>query len=628
MKIWPFFIISEKDSEVVLGNSFLNKTIVNRLERLRAEMAIQGADLVMIPTADPHQSEYVNDYYKLREYFSGFTGSSGTLLVEKDKAILWTDGRYFVQADIELKGTGITLYKSGEEGVPTVEKYLKETLTDNKSLFVDGQVISIKSGERLESIASKNGARFIYDKDIAGKIWNAETIEGDIRPKRPASKIWIVPDGISGKSFASKKTELLDKLKAEGIFVSKLDDIMWLLNIRANDIECNPVALSYLLVFKDRTEFFVQKDALSKDICDYLQTLNINVHEYDDITAYIEDQSKTDVKLLVDKGDASIRIARLLEQKYRIIYDTSPIELMKAVKNPVEIENTRKYYLKDSVAVTKFIYWLKQHDEKRDGKLTELSAAAYLDDLRSKIDGFVELSFPTISAYGKNAAMMHYEATKDSFATCKNEGFLLVDSGAQYMGATTDVTRTIALGALGDDIKEFYTRALMGMLRLAKAKFIKGATGRNLDILARGPLWDIGSDYKCGTGHGIGYILNVHEGPQNIRWRYSKDIPEAVLEPGMIISDEPGVYVANQFGIRIENILLVGEDVKTDDGQFYSFEHLTHVPVEMDAVDKKIMEKGDIQALNKYNEEVYKMLSPYLEEQEKKWLHTVTRPLD
>jgi Xaa-Pro aminopeptidase len=608
-----------------------NIIIMDRLAKLRAVMAEKSIDYYMIPTADFHNSEYVSDYFKVREYFSNFTGSNGTLLVWKDGAGLWTDGRYFIQAEKELEGTEIVLYRMQDEGVPTIEEFLKESISshtgDTFTIGFDGRVLSAKDGLKYEKVLNikeqaDSNISFKYDEDLASYIWND-------RPDFPAGEVYGIPDNISGMSVADKLSKVREKLKEEGadsFLLTKLDDIMWLYNIRGCDVECNPVAMSYTYIDMDSAVLFIQKKAFDGNDCaDSLKKSAVEIREYDEIINFLQNNIASGSKILADVCHCSYMLYKTLKEKtdITVVEKKNPTELMKAIKNPVELENLKKIYLKDSVAVTKFIYWLKNNIGKTE--ITEVSAAEKLEEFRREIPEFMDLSFPTIAGYRENAAMMHYEATEDNYAVLHSEGMLLVDSGGQYMGGTTDVTRTIVLGHVTDDEKYHYTLTAIGMLNLAGARWLYGCSGRNLDILARQKLWEIGIDYKCGTGHGVGYMLNVHEGPQNMRWRFAQGADEAALEEGMIITNEPGVYIEGKYGIRIENVMAVKKDFQNEYGQFMSFEMLTWVPLDMEAIEEKDMPVESYMRLMHYQKQVYEKISPYLDEDEREWLKKETR---
>ena len=591
--------------------------IQKRLEKLREQMKDNGIDYYMIPTADFHNSEYVNDYFKVREYFSNFTGSNGTLLVWQEGAGLWTDGRYFIQAERELAGTTVSLFRMLDEGVPTILEFLLSEMKEGQTLGFDGRVIASMDGKKYEKVLQKKNVRFVYDKDLAETIWQD-------RPAFPAGKVTVLEEAVAGESVESKLKRTREKFVEEGaesMLLTKLDDLMWLFNIRGCDVKCNPVALSYGYITKEQAVLFVQKKALDEQTETYLKEHNITVEAYENITDYLKKLPEGG-RILIDERYCSYMLYKILCEKHTLVEKKNPTELLKAIKNPVELANMEKIYLADSVAVTKFIYWLKTNIGKME--ITEISAADYLEQLRRQIPEFLDLSFPTIAGYKENAAMMHYEATPDNFAPLAPEGMLLVDSGGQYVGGTTDVTRTIVLGPISDEIKMHYTLVAAGMLQLSAARWLYGCTGRNLDIMARRPLWNIGMDYKCGTGHGVGYILNVHEGPQNLRWRFTDGMVEAVIEEGMDITNEPGVYVEGSHGIRIENVMVAKNDVKNEYGQFMHFDTLTWVPIDMDGIDEKYLTEEQKMLLYAYQKKVYEKVSPYLNEEEREWLKTET----
>ncbi|MBO5208676.1 MAG: aminopeptidase P family protein [Lachnospiraceae bacterium] len=598
--------------------------IKDRIKLLREKMAEENIDFYLIPTADYHNSEYVSDYFKVREYFSGFTGSNGSLVVSQEEAGLWTDGRYFIQAEKELAGSDIILFRMMEEGVPTIPEYLTEQMEEGQTLGFDGRVISCAYGKKLEKALENKQIAICYEKDLAGSLWEE-------RPDMPAHPVKVLPDDVCGQSVGEKLARVregMQKEKCSAHLLSKLDDLMWLLNIRGSDVECNPVALSYGFLTMNECYLFIQEKAIDEELRTHAAKWSVTLKDYNDIEEFLRNfynGNKKDNRVLLDDQNVNYSLYRILQEKVEVVTGENPSELLKAKKNPVELANMQEVYLKDSVALTKFIYWLKKNIGKMP--ITEYSAAMYLDDLRRKTDGFLDLSFPTISGYKENAAMMHYEATAESHKELKPEGMLLVDSGGQYLGGTTDVTRTIVLGKISEEVKKHFTAVTIGMLNLTNARFLHGCTGRNLDILARQPLWDMGIDYKCGTGHGIGYILNVHEGPQNIRWRYTEGTKEAVLEEGMVISNEPGVYIEGSHGIRTENIIVARNGEKNSDGQFMYFDTLTYVPIDLEAIDVKYMQPKDIERLNAYHRAVYEKISPYLEKEEKDWLADETRPV-
>lgn len=594
-----------------------NQVILERLQALREAMKAEEIDYYMIPTADFHNSEYVNDYFKVREYFCNFTGSNGTLVVWQEGAGLWTDGRYFIQAERELEGTSVELFRMQEEGVPTIREFLQQNMKEGQTLGFDGRVIPAVSGKEYEKELGSRKIRFAYEKDLAEGIWKD-------RPDFPAGSVRVLEEALAGKSFEEKRRETMEKVEkegAEGFLLTKLDDLMWLLNIRGCDVECNPVAMSYGYFTKDESVLFIRKKALDDRVQEYLEAKGIRTEEYDNIVTYLKNLPEGG-KILADTGHCSYCLYKILTEKQTVVEKKNPTELLKAVKNPVELANMEKIFLKDSVAVTKFIYWLKKNIGKI--KITEVSAADYLEELRRAIPEFLDLSFPTIAGYRANAAMMHYEATPENHAVLAPEGMLLVDSGGQYLGGTTDVTRTIVLGPVSDEIRRHYTAVAAGMLQLTNVRWLYGCTGRNLDIMARQPVWNMGLDYKCGTGHGVGYILNVHEGPQGLRWKYTGG-GEAVLEAGMNVTNEPGIYIEGSHGIRIENVMVAENDEKNEYGQFMHFKTLTWVPIDMEAIDEKYLTETQKTFLYAYQRQVYDKISPYLNEEEREWLKKETR---
>lgn len=598
-----------------------NTVIQDRLKQLRNVMKDMQIDYYLIPTADFHNSEYVSNYFKVREYFCGFTGSNGNLLVWKDGAGLWTDGRYFIQAENELSGTGVALFKMGEEGVPTVYEFLSENMEEGQCLGFDGRVITAAEGLKLEKALACKKIVITYDYDLAEKIWLD-------RPELPCGQLKILPIELTGAGVNEKVEKVLAKIQqagADSLLLTKLDDLMWLYNVRGCDVACNPVALSYGYISKEKNILFIQKAALTEEANEYFQKHGIQLMPYESLIGFLSSQLSKENKVFADKRHCSYSMYKKTEEFATIVEGNNPTEFMKAIKNPVELDNMEKVYLKDNVAVTKFIHWLKTNIGSIE--ITEITAADKLEEFRRQIPEFLDLSFPTISAYMENAAMMHYEATCEHHKVLEKEGMLLVDSGAQYLGGTTDITRTIVLGQITEEMKKHYTAVASGMLNLTHAKWLYGCTGRNLDILARGPLWNMGIDYKCGTGHGVGYILNVHEGPQNIRWKFIDGMTEAVIEDGMDVTNEPGVYIEGSHGIRIENVMVAKNDVKNGDGQFMHFMTLTYVPIDLEAIDVQYMTQESRDYLNDYHKEVYNRLSPYLDEEEKVWLREATRKI-
>lgn len=595
--------------------------IPERLTALREEMKRRSIDIYVVPTADFHESEYVGEHFKARKFITGFTGSAGTAVITLKEAGLWTDGRYFVQAEKQLEGSTVTLYRMAEEGVPAVEEFVKDKLPQGGCIGFDGRTVNGAWGEKFAAIAEEKGGSLSVGEDLINLIWTD-------RPELSKAPLFILEEKYSGKSTAEKIKDVRAKMAEEGADVhilTSLCDIAWLLNIRGGDIQSVPVVLSYLVLTRDQCIWFLQEEVVDDTIRAYLKENHIETRPYDDIYTYVPTILESTV-VLMNKSSVNYRICSELNKNIQVINKPNPTELMKAVKNPVEVDNTRLAHVKDGVAVTKFMYWLKTNIGKIP--MTEISASDYLEARRREQENFIDLSFTTISAYGANAAMMHYSATPESNTELKPEGFLLVDSGGHYYEGTTDITRTFVLGTISDEMKQHFTAVCRSNMKLANAKFLYGACGLNLDILARGPLWDMGIDYKCGTGHGVGYILNVHEGPNGFRW---KIVPErhdsGVLEEGMITTDEPGVYMEGKYGIRTENELVCRKAEKNEYGQFMEFENITYAPIDLDGIDPEQMSPREKQMLNDYHKKVYEVLSPYMTEEENEWLKKYTRAI-
>ena len=602
----------------------------DRLDALRKLMKERGMDAYMIPTADFHESEYVGEHFKCREYMTGFTGSAGTALITMDEACLWVDGRYYVQAAAQLKDSTVTMMKMGQEGVPSLGAYLEDKMPEGGCLGFDGRVVNAAEGLALEEMLRERGARISYGEDLAGMIWQE-------RPELSAEPAWVLDERYAGKSALDKIAdvrEAMEKAHASVHVLTSLDDIAWLLNIRGNDILYNPVVLSYALVTMDQLYLFVNssvlegkaypylEDAKGISVREYLERTGVTVMPYDGVYDMVEGIKNE--KVLLEKCRVNYAVYRLIDGSNKVIDRMNPTASMKAVKNDVEIENEKRAHIKDGVAMTKFIYWLK----KNTGRIPmdEISVSDYLGKLRMDQEGCIGLSFATISAYGAHGAMCHYSATPESSIPLEPRGLYLIDSGGQYYEGTTDITRTIAMGPVTDEEKEHFTLVLMSMLRLGDVKFLHGCRGLSLDYAAREPLWRRGLNYEHGTGHGVSYLSSVHERPNGIRF---KMVPErqdnAVMEAGMITSDEPGVYIEGSHGIRTENLVLCVEDEKNEYGQFLRFEYLTYVPIDLEVIDREIMTERDVELLNRYHEQVYEKISPYLDEDERVLLAEATR---
>lgn len=595
--------------------------IKQRIENIRDLMKEKNIYAYIVPSSDYHQSEYVGDYFKSREFMSGFTGSAGTLIISMDEAGLWTDGRYFIQAENELKDSGIKLFKMGEEGVPTIEEYLLEKLPKNSTLGFDGRVMSVKEGQSLANKLAFKGINIEYKYDLVNDIW-------EDRCSLPTEKAFLLGTEYSGESFSDKLYRIravMKEKKATTHILASLDDIAWLFNIRGRDVKSNPVVLSYAVITIDSVYLFIDKNKIGKDIRAELSKENVQIKGYEEVYEFIKNIDENEV-VLIDTSKVNYAIYNNIPSNVQKIEERNPSILFKSIKNEIELKNIRNSHIKDGVAFTKFMYWLKNNIGKIE--ITEISATQKLEEFRREQDKFIEPSFSTIAAYKDHAAMMHYSATEESNYKLEPRDLFLVDSGGQYFDGTTDITRTIALGPIPENVSKDFTNVVRGMIRLSKAKFLYGCRGYNLDILARGPLWEEGIDYKCGTGHGIGFVLNVHEGPNGFRWKVREDIDDTcILEEGMVTTNEPGVYVENSHGIRIENEIVVRKAEKNEYGQFMDFEVITFAPIDLDAIDESLILKDEKVYLNNYHKQVYDKISPYLNEEEKQWLKTYTREI-
>ena len=592
-----------------------------RIAKLQQEMKAAGIDLYLVPTADFHQSEYVGDYFKARAWLSGFTGSAGTLIVTKDQACLWTDGRYFIQAAKQLSGTGVTLMKMGEEGVPTVEEFIEANLPQKGCMGCDGRTISVAEGRKYEELLNKKEGTLKCQDDLAGKIWSD-------RPQMSKDPVYVLNVKYAGETREDKISRVREEMKKAGAQVhvlSSLDDIVWLLNIRGNDIEYNPVVLSYVILTMDQVHFYVQEEAVPDQVREELEKAGAVLHPYFQI---YEDVKKLDpsYKVMLEEQCTNYALYKNIPEGTEVIFQPNPAAVFKGNKNPVEMENLKIAHVKDARAMCRFIYWLKKNVP--GGEVTEYSASIESRKFRMEDPDCLDLSFETICAYGPNAAMCHYAPTETDFAKVEPKGFFLIDSGGQYWQGTTDITRTIAVGELTREQKEHFTLVLQGHIRLAMAKFQQGCSGANLDILVRGPLWAKGLDFNHGTGHGVGYLLNVHEGPQNINWKIhtsgGRRGNATPLEEGMLTSDEPGLYLEGKYGIRTENLLLCRKAEKNEYGQFMEFETVTLVPYEREAILPEMLTREELEWLNHYHKKVYETIGPLLNEEERNWLKEAT----
>ena len=593
--------------------------IKKRVSDLQNLLKEKGISAVIIPTDDFHMSEYVGDYFKARNYFSGFTGSAGVMVVAQDEANLWVDGRYFIQAERQLEGTGIIQRNMGEPGVPTIEEYILGKVGEGEVLAFDGRVISYNSGKFYAEELGKKGARIHTEEDIPGILWKD-------RPAMSAEKAYVLPVEFSGKTVQDKLGDVRAVMAEKGTdvhVITSLDDIAWLYNIRGNDVLCTPVVLSYAVVTMDKAYIFANPSVFDEDVMAHLTASGVEVKPYEEVYRFLKTVDK-ESKVLIDTTKANYAIVSSIEAE--VVSAPNPEMEMKAVKNPVEQENFRISHIQDGVAVTKFMYWLKKNAGKVP--MTEYTAQEYLSQLRYERPNNLGLSFTPISGYKENAAMMHYSANPETAKEITNEGMLLVDSGGHYWEGSTDITRTFVLGPISDEIKEHYTAVVRGVIGVSKAKFLHGCVGMTLDILSRGPIWDLDLDYKCGSGHGIGYLLNVHEGPQGFRWRMLPGRNEgAVLTEGMITTIEPGIYIEGSHGIRVENEILCRKGAFNEYGQFMEFETITFAPIDLDGIDPQYMTKAEIEWLNNYHAQVFEKISPYLTAEETEWLKEYTRAI-
>ena len=590
-----------------------------RITALRAIMKREGLDYYYIPTADFHESEYVVEYFKARKFITGFTGSAGVAVIGQEEAWLWTDGRYFIQAASQIEGSGFGLMKMGQEGVPTVMQYLGEKLQEGQCIGFDARVVNTNDAKEFAKIAAKKHGSLKTDNDLLDEVWTD-------RPALVHQPADVLKDEFNGEATASKLArvrEQMEKEEAQYHIISTLDDIAWILNVRGNDIPHVPVVLSFLVIGKEDAMWFVEENALSDAVKEMAAECGITIRPYEDVYAYAATIPENSTVLL-DKRKVNYRITNALSETVHIVSKANPSQLMKSIKNEIELENTRKAHLLDGIAVTKFMYWLK----KNVGKIPmdEVSVSDYLQSLREQMEGYRDISFDTIAGYNANAAMMHYKAEPDTAAKLEPQGMLLVDSGGHYDTGTTDITRTFVLGPISDIQKKHFTMVVKSNLNLANVKFLYGCNGISLDVICREPIWKENLDYQCGTGHGVGYLLNVHEGPNSFRWQYRPGFDNP-FEAGMITTDEPGIYLQDQYGIRTENELICFKGEKNQYGQFMGFENITYVPIDLDGIDKQHLNAEDVKQLNDYHKMVYEKISPYMTPEENEWLKEYTREI-
>lgn len=596
-----------------------NAPVPQRLQRLREEMKAAGMDAYLVLSQDFHASEYVGEHFKFREYLSGFTGSAGTLVILPEKAALWTDGRYFLQAEEQLQGTGIQLMRSGMPGVPRLEEFLLKEILKGGTLGVDGRTISKKEADRIRAILSEKQIQLEEKRDLAETVW-------DERPPLSSAAVWELGVEYAGQSREEKLALLRQRMKeadAQLLVLTALDEIAWCLNLRGNDVECTPVVLAYLLLGQEDALLCIDAEKLPTELQKKLAACGIELRPYGEVYTLLRETSAR--RILLDGASANDRVFQSLDPAVMTEDMPSPVIALKAVKNTVEQENIRKAHEKDGVALCRFICWLKDHVGKET--VTECSAAAQLEHFRQEEKEYLGPSFAPIVAYGAHGAIVHYSATEETDAALRAEGFCLADTGGHYLNGTTDVTRTIALGPLTQEEKRVYTLVLKGNLRLGGVKFLRGCCGANLDVLARGALWEHGMDYNHGTGHGVGYLLSVHEGPQSVQWHLGPGGKEP-LRPGMVLSNEPGFYAKDQFGVRLENLLLVRRAEDTPDSRFLNFETMTLVPFEREAILTELLNSEELALLNAYHARVLRIIGPQLAPKERAWLQWAAAPLE
>ena len=594
-------------------------SIAEKIARLREKMAEKGMDVYVIPTADFHQSEYVGEHFKARAYMTGFTGSAGTAVITASEARLWTDGRYFIQAGKQLAGSPVELMKMGEPGVPTLNEYLQTAVPEGGVLGFDGRVIAMGPGLEYEKITAEKNAKIVYDYDLVDEVW-------EDRPALSEEPVFALELKYAGETTESKLARIREYMKECGAakhILTTLDDICWILNIRGNDVEFFPLVLSYAVITMDSMELYINEKKLSAEIKEALAKDGVVLHPYNNIYEDVKKLEDGEV-ILIDPGKLNYALYSNIPENVVKVEKRNPEELFKAMKNPVEIENIRKAQIKDSVAHVRFMKWLKENIGKQE--ITEISASEKLDEFRVEMGNFIRPSFGPISALGEHAASAHYSATPESNAVLHEGTMFLTDTGAGFYEGSTDITRTYALGEIPQYMKDDFTLVAISNLMLASAKFMYGCTGLTLDMLARKPFWDRNMNFNHGTGHGVGYLLNIHEGPSGFRWQYRAHEIQP-LEEGMVITDEPGVYIEGSHGVRLENELLVCKGEKNEYGQFMYMDTITYVPMDLDAINPDMMTAEEKKLLNDYHKQVYEKVSPYLNEEEKEWLAKYTREI-
>lgn len=594
-------------------------TVPERIAALRSLMAEKGYDAYLIPTDDNHQSEYVGEHFKARAFMTGFTGSAGTAVITKTEAGLWTDGRYFIQAAKQLEGSGVTLFKMGQPDVPTLEDYIADVLPEGGTLGFDGRVVAMGEGLALKSALLPKNGKIDFSEDLVDKIW-------EDRPPLSEKPAFALGLEYTGESTKDKLTRIREAMKKEGAnihILAALDDICWTTNLRGDDIEYFPLLLSYAIITMEDMKLYVDERKLTEEMKDNLKKDNISIHPYNSIYQDVKSLNTGDA-VLVDPSRLNYALYNSIPSGAKVIEKMNPEVLMKAMKNDTELKNIINAHIKDGVAVTKFMHWLKKNVGKIE--ITEISAAEKLDSFRKEQEGYLWQSFEPICGSGEHAAIVHYAATPETNIPVTTNGLFLTDTGGGYMEGSTDITRTFAFGELTNRMKDDFTTVLLCNLHLAHAVFPYGISGFNLDAMARTPAWERGLDYNHGTGHGVGYLMNIHEAPAGFRCAV-REKEKAPLEAGMVITNEPGIYIEGSHGIRTENELVIRKGQKTEYGQFLYFEPITYVPIDLDAVNPDMMRQEDKEQLNAYHAKVYELISPHLNEEEKEWLKEYTRAI-
>lgn len=594
-------------------------SIAERIASLRSKMQEHDVDFYVVPTADFHQSEYVGEYFKARKFITGFSGSAGTAVITMSEARLWTDGRYFIQAAEQLKGTGVELMKMGEMGVPMLEEYLEDALTEGSTIAFDGRVVSVGEGQGYADIAATKGARVKYEIDLIDEIWK----DRPEMSKEPAFALGLEYTGETTESKLERIRKVMADKGADVHAITTIDDLCWILNIRGNDIEFFPLVLSYGLITMDSMELYIDENKLSAEIKADLAKAGVNLHPYNAIYEDIKKLSE-DSTVLIDPDRLNYALYNNIPAACKKVEMMNPSIRMKAEKNKTELANIRKAQIKDSIAHVKFMKWLKENIGKT--RITEISASDKLDEFRKEQGNYIRPSFEPISSFGAHGAIVHYAPSPETDIELHEGNFLLTDTGAGYWEGSTDITRTYALGEVPQEFKEHFSLVAISNLQLANAKFLEGCVGLNLDLLARKPFWDRNMNFNHGTGHGVGYLLNIHEAPVGFRYSVRKHEIAPFFE-GLVITDEPGIYFEGSHGIRLENELLCRKGVRNEYGQFMYFETITFVPFDLDAIEPSIMTAEDKKLLNEYHAKVYETISPYLDEEEKEWLKHYTREI-